>query len=212
MPPEAENKSVIWSSDNSNVATVNPNSGLVVAQSEGTARIYATAADGSGKSGRCEITVNPAIPVSWVTISPTSKTLSVGEAVNLTAIICPEDATNKEVVWSSSNPSVASVDVLGCVCANGLGVATITATTEDGSLSDYFTIVSLYAEYPVIVERHPIYAQNMLAMIDAIRGLPENKDKYEYRDRNGDYVPEYNVEFNPIKMYIIVEQGECLRE
>ena len=76
--------------------------------------------------------------------------------------------------------------------------------------SDYLTIVSLLHEYLSIVRLYPIYAEKMLAMIDAIRGLPENKMKYEYCDENGIYVSEYNIRFGNTQMYVHVDKGSCV--
>lgn len=57
---------------------------------------------------------------------------TVGEKNQLVVSIYPSNATNKGVIWSSSNPSIASVDSNGIVTAKALGLATITATTKDG--------------------------------------------------------------------------------
>ncbi len=62
-PTNATKKSVKWSSGNTSVATVNPNSGLVMAQSTGIATIYAAALDGSGVCGCCEVWVKGKTPV-----------------------------------------------------------------------------------------------------------------------------------------------------
>ena len=62
-PTNATKKSVKWSSGNTSVATVNPNSGLVMAQSTGIVTIYATATDGSGVCGCCEVWVKGKTPV-----------------------------------------------------------------------------------------------------------------------------------------------------
>ena len=78
--------------------------------------------------------------------------------------------------------------------------------------SDYFTIVSLLHEYLSIVQQFPIYAEKMLYMIDAIRGLPENKTKYEYCDKNGIYVPEYNISLGNSNICIHVNKGSCVTE
>ena len=73
------------------------------------------------------------VSVTGVSISPDSKTLNKGETVQLTATVLPTDATDKTVIWSSSNNDIASVDNKGEVTAVGPGTATITATANDGS-------------------------------------------------------------------------------
>lgn len=73
------------------------------------------------------------VSATGVSISPDSKTLNKGETVQLTATVLPTDATDKTVIWSSSNNDIASVDNNGEVTAVGPGTATITATANDGS-------------------------------------------------------------------------------
>lgn len=136
-PANATNQNVTWSSNNTSVATVN-NSGLVTAISAGTATITVTTADGN-KTASSAITV-AAIPVSSVAVSPTSASLYAGNTQQLTATISPANATNKNVIWSSSNTSVATVNSSGFVTAVSAGTATITATTQDGNKTSSATI------------------------------------------------------------------------
>ena len=72
------------------------------------------------------------VTVTGVSISPTSHSLYVGETVQMSASILPENAPNKNVSWISLSPSVASVDENGLVTANKEGNATIRVTTEQG--------------------------------------------------------------------------------
>ena len=73
------------------------------------------------------------VPVTGVTMNPTSKTMSVGENATLSATVAPSNATNKNVSWSSSASSVVSVDSSGNIAANSAGSAVITVTTQDGN-------------------------------------------------------------------------------
>ena len=75
------------------------------------------------------------VAVTGVSVSPTSASLSVGGTRQVTATVAPANATNKNVSWSSSNPSVATVNATGLVTAVASGSATITATTQDGSFT-----------------------------------------------------------------------------
>lgn len=61
---------------------------------------------------------------------------SKGETLQMTATVAPENAENKEVTWTSSNPEVATVDENGVVTAVGKGRCTITVTTVDGGKTD----------------------------------------------------------------------------
>ena len=83
--------------------------------------------------------IDDSIPVTGITLNKTSETLTVGNTVSLTATVTPSNATNKNVTWSSSNSSLASV-VNGLVTANKAGTATITATTADGSFVAQCTV------------------------------------------------------------------------
>jgi endoglucanase len=73
------------------------------------------------------------VPVTGVTVSPTTLNLTVGQTATLTATVSPANATNKNVTWSSSNTSVATVSSTGVVTAVAAGSATITVTTVDGA-------------------------------------------------------------------------------
>ena len=127
LPNNATNKAVTWATSDSNVATVND--GLVSAIKSGSATITVTTVDGN-KKATCTITVIQ--PVSGVVLDKQSHTLNVGENFTLTATVNPADADNKEVTWSSSNTSVATVNN-GVVTAVKAGTTTITVKTVDGN-------------------------------------------------------------------------------
>ena len=73
------------------------------------------------------------ILVSYIQLSSGSLTLQVGSTHTLTATVEPEGAANREITWSSSDTSVATVGDNGLVTAVGVGTATITASAQDGS-------------------------------------------------------------------------------
>ncbi len=75
------------------------------------------------------------VPVTGVTVSPTSVTLNLGQTQALTAVVAPSTATTPAVTWASSNTSIASVSTSGVVTAVAAGAATITVTTTDGGLT-----------------------------------------------------------------------------
>lgn len=136
-PSDATNKCVRWNSSNPVVVTVNPDTGLIMAQGSGTATVYAIAQDGGGASASCVVTVWNPIPAESITVYPESKTIGVGEKVYLSATVCPCDTTNKTVTWRSSNENVATVGTYtGLVTAIQAGTVTITATIADGGYTD----------------------------------------------------------------------------
>ena len=73
------------------------------------------------------------VSVTGVSLNKTSLTLTEGSTSQLTATVEPNNATNRNVTWSSSNSKVATVDGNGKVTAHKAGTATITVTTEDGN-------------------------------------------------------------------------------
>lgn len=131
-PANATNKSISWSSSNPAVAMVS--GGTVRAVGVGGATITARAQDGSGEYDTCYVNVTGDILVSSITLNYSSYTLNPDGAVLLRESICPTNATNKCVRWSSSNNGVARVNPdSGYVTAQGAGTAIITATAQDGS-------------------------------------------------------------------------------
>ena len=130
-PDNATNKKVTWKSDKPEIATVDA-SGKITGVKEGEATITVTTEDG-GKTATCKVTVEAAtIAVTGVTLNKTELTLEVDGSETLTATVAPDDATNKEVTWSSDKPEIVTVDATGKVTGVAIGEATITVTTEDG--------------------------------------------------------------------------------
>ena len=139
QPSNATNKAVTWKSLNESIATVDQ-SGRVTGKAAGNATILVTTADG-GRSATCAVTVTAStVPVTGVTVSPTSGTVAINGTLQLTANIQPSNATNKAVTWTSSNTSIATVDTNGKVTGKAVGSATITATTTDGKKTASCTV------------------------------------------------------------------------
>jgi len=132
MPENAKDKSVTWSSSDSDVVSVD-SEGNITAKKAGTATITVTTKDGGYKAD-VKVTVSKdAVSVTGVSLNKTSLSLKVNESATLTTTIKPSNATNKNVTWSSSNPDIVSVSASGKVTAKSAGTATITVTTKDGS-------------------------------------------------------------------------------
>lgn len=128
LPYDADNKSIVWSSDNPDVADVN-GKGVVTGVKAGQTVIRATSED-EGISDFCVVTVNQ--PVTGVSLSKSELSFSkIGDAEQLVASVQPADATNKELNWSSSDESVAIVSN-GRVLCSGYGSAIVYVTTVDG--------------------------------------------------------------------------------
>ena len=138
-PSNATNKSVSWSSSNTNIATVDSN-GKVTGVNEGTATITATTVDG-GKTASCTVTVLKR-DVTGVSLDKHELLLYPNETYRLTATITPSNASIRTVNWTTSNASVATVSV-GQVKGIGKGTAIIKARTADGGYEDTCTVTVL---------------------------------------------------------------------
>ena len=135
-PSNASNKKVTWSSSNESVATVDQN-GVITAINVGTTTITATTDDGH-KTAVCTITVTDGseVAVSEVSLDNNTYEIEAGESFQLTATIIPSNATNKNVSWSSSDESVATVSPDGEVTGVAAGEANITVTSVNGGKTD----------------------------------------------------------------------------
>lgn len=129
-PAKATTKKVTYQSSNSSIATVS-GKGLIRAKKPGTVTVTVKAVDGSGTKAVCKVKV--CRYVSGITLSAAGKTLDVGNAMQIRAAVTPEDATNKKVKYSSSDPTIATVSESGSVRALRPGTVTITAKAADGS-------------------------------------------------------------------------------
>ena len=129
-PSDATDKTVTWQSSNNAIATVDQN-GRVTAVNAGSAVITVTTKDGS-KTATCNVTV--VIPVTSVSLNKAELALSIGQSETLTAMVKPDDATEKMITWTSSNKWVATVEG-GIVTALSVGNTTITASAGNQSAS-----------------------------------------------------------------------------
>ena len=131
-PTNADNKNLTWSSSNTGVASVNAN-GKVTALKEGSATITATTVEGGFKATTVvtvEQTVNT-VPVTSVGTDSNIRTVEFAP-FTIKAIVRPSNATNKSVIWESSDTSVATVDQSGLVTPLKAGKVSIIVTTVDG--------------------------------------------------------------------------------
>lgn len=129
LPNTITTQTVRWASDKEDVATVDEN-GKVKAIAAGTAKITVTA-DNNGETATCTVRVSK-VGVTGITLNAVSGSLKKGEKVTLTPTVAPDNATNKDITWSTSNNKVATVDN-GVVTAVGQGTAVITATSVDNA-------------------------------------------------------------------------------
>lgn len=185
LPTNATDGLISWTSTNSDVVSVTAE-GLITALSEGSAQIIATTTDGSNLSAICEISVEKQfIEITQIQISPSSERIPVGQSVKLNAIVTPDDATSPNVLWSSTNTSVATVSQDGYVEAVAEGEAIIIASTQDGSNLSATCKISVYNEIILISEivLNPTNIEgdeNESATINAVI-IPENATNKQLR-------------------------------
>lgn len=170
LPVDTTDKTIVWSSDNDGVASVED--GKVTAKEKGTAIITATMKD-SGVIAECAVTVNK--HVSGVDIEPTKIITYIGKELAVDAAVYPEDATDKSLIWASSDETVATVKD-GTVTALRQGTTIITAESTDGGYIDY-VLVSVYQgiESVDIEEESLMIEKNASVTLTAKVG-PDNAD------------------------------------
>ena len=135
-PANATISNVKWKSSNSDVVAVSAN-GRIRGISAGEATITVTTDDGA-KTATCTVSVKgevSEVSVTGVSLDKAAVELTEGDTTTLTATVTPDNATNTDVTWSSTNPSVATVDAEGKVTAVAAGTATITVTTVDEEMT-----------------------------------------------------------------------------
>ena len=134
-----QNRPIAWSSSVPGVASVDPN-GLAIALAPGSTSLTATS---EGIADSATLTVL-AVPVASVIIEPADTLIEIGQVFRLTAE--PRDAAGeplagRTVVWSSLDPSVATVSDDGLAEAVGLGLASIQADVEGVTGTSFLTVV-----------------------------------------------------------------------
>ena len=133
-PANATNKNVEWWTTDLDIVCVTSapggSTGYVEARKAGKATVTVKTEDGEF-SASCEITVEKKeVPVTGISIEPSSLKLPVGDTYSLIPHVQPSDATNHDIKWLSTNESVATVNAEGKVTAVAAGSAEIRAMLE----------------------------------------------------------------------------------
>ncbi len=132
MPLNASNPTVTWSSSNNALATVVDGQVTTFTSATYPATVNITASAGS-QSATCTITLKDPTMLTQLYLNKTTAAINVNDTLTLTATTAPSAATNKTLTWTSSNPSVATVDANGKVTALTAGYTVIKAASTDGS-------------------------------------------------------------------------------
>lgn len=204
-PANAENKTILWSSSDGNVATVSYK-GLVTAVAPGTADITVKSSSDESKTAVCRVTVNPKpVPATGMTLNKTFLKLWVDEEYQLEPVFSPEYSIKREVEWSSEDPEVVTVDENGRVKVlkkrnTGEDVA-VTATTKDGEFS---TTCSIRTLTPVTEIKFTDENSSVELPLGSYIDVPfsaEGDLKYEFN------IASYKIEFDE---HLVVTEGEDL--
>lgn len=146
LPSNAEPVELTWQSNDPSIATVSTE-GLVTAISEGQTQVTVTAGE---ISASCNVTVEAkAVPAESVSLDETALVLKFGVPVTLTATVMPANCTD-QVIWSSDNPEVCTVDNQGVVTAVSAGSATVKATAG-----------AFFAECTITIETEVYFAGSL---------------------------------------------------
>ena len=147
-PADAMVPTIKWTSSNKSIATVS-STGKITAKKGGTCTITAATTDGTGLKATCTVTVIQL--VTSVALDHTTLTVGKGNSFALDATVLPENADNKAVTWSNSNPS-AVIDLGdGEFYAKAAGTSTITATAADGSGKKATCTVTVLSVMPTAI-------------------------------------------------------------
>ena len=166
-PTGLDSPKLTWSSSDPSVVSVDEN-GNIKGLKEGTATITVTSPN--GKTASIKVTVvTDEVKVEEITLNPNKLTLDVGSSSQVTAIIEPANATNRELVWESSNPNIATVDSNGVVTGISPGTAIITVKTKDGTV-----------ESQIVVTIKPV--------VTPTPRPPSDEIVFEYDSEDGNYI------------------------
>lgn len=213
-PENATERELIWSSSDTSVATINEE-GIVVGKKPGTVTITVKTKDGKVKA-TTTVTIKP-IEVEEIVLSTNNVKLKVGGTKDVTATVMPENATDKELIWTSSDTTVATVNSNGKITGNKIGTATITVKSKDGKVVATVSVTvdnddddnsfKVYDE-----EKTPVNwngATDLKIFTKSIYNIdgviaPESENVYEFIVKNStEYDIKYNVNFNETNLYNI---------
>ena len=170
MPDDATDKTVTWTSSDTEVITIDENGQITaVGMKDSGATVTATAANGASAS--CHVTVLAPLATS-IELDQTMISATVGDEVQLTATILPAEASNQTIEWCSSDETIATVSASGLVSVVAVGDVTITASTTDGSNLSATCVIKAVSGvefvYPDDTAKHDVYnLQGIIVKHDA---------------------------------------------
>ena len=206
-PDDATYQALQWSSSDESVAAVDQD-GVVTAKKVGEATITAKSQDGSDESADCRITVTDVL-IDSISLETYVLNMEVSETYPLTAIVSPDNASNKQLHWESSDESVASVTQEGVVTAHKKGEARITVSALDGSGSSDYCNVSVNAanichNSADLESMHPYddYSnETWIYQVEGASSITLTFDEQTETEADYDYIEIYNAEGELVGSY-----------
>ncbi len=132
--PSDVKENITWSSSDENIAIVND--GVITAKNYGKVTITATTENGI----KSQVDVEVYKKVETLNLSKQNTEMYVGDTLQLTATVTPDDATYKDISWSTSENGIVTVEN-GLITAKSIGEATVVATTKDGVSQECYIVV-----------------------------------------------------------------------
>ncbi len=146
-PANVTDNTVTWSSSDEKVASVS-STGVVKALKQGKATITAKTSSGGFTSSAVITVTKPTVRVRQLRLNKSKTTITAGKTEKVSATIEPTDATNKNVTWTSSDPSIAKVSSSGTITGIKAGTAIITAVSTDNN--------EIKSAISVTIEKQPV--------------------------------------------------------
>lgn len=176
LPEEAINNTVIFESSDNTVIIVD-DKGNITGVGGGSATVTVKSENGSVSNS---INIIVYSPITEIYIDSESVTVQEGNEFKLNAIIAPDDASNKNIIWDSSDTSIATIDSFGKIVGIAPGLVTITATSEDNGKqkSIIITIIEKVEEGLIVLNESLTVNESLLSGIDIKNNNVSNlKDK-----------------------------------
>lgn len=186
-PSNATDKSVLYSSSDEKIATVNE-IGLVTLHKAGNVQIKAVSSSNDKASGVMNVVVTDStVPVTGIVRKSDINNVTVGKTIDLSGNAVPEDATHKTITYISVNPEIASIDsTTGIVTGIKKGSATIFAITDGGNYKEEYTVTVDAFAFPVTAIMNMPSKLNISISDEAYPINPQAFPEYAY-DKNLTY-------------------------
>lgn len=185
-PDNSTYKTVTWSVDDENAASIDPMTGVLTGKEASAiltpVKVIATALDGSGVVGEKTVNIRKVVAPEDVTIDQTYSAdkgyvCALNEkSLSLNYTTVPAECTTSQIVWTSSNENVATV-ADGVVTFKGFGTVEITATTPATGKSS-----TIKLSIPAGLIRETFHNENHYSVYDAKQSGNGTSTSHEWHD------------------------------